>query len=146
MTVNKRKKNSRYRGSHTHGCGSKKKRRGAGNRGGRGHAGSGKRGDAKKPSYWKLPVGKHGFTPHNGAEERIITLEYIQKSISRLIHEGKALKKDSMIEFDAKKLGYTKLLSKGVVEIPLHIIIPRATKNAEDKVVKAGGSLKKEEQ
>ena len=35
MTVNKRKKVIRYRGSMTHGSGSKKKRRGAGNRGGK---------------------------------------------------------------------------------------------------------------
>ena len=48
-----RKKNTRQRGSKTHGCGSMKKRRGAGHRGGRGAAGSGKRGDCKKPSIWK---------------------------------------------------------------------------------------------
>ena len=38
-----RKKNTRQRGSHTHGWGAKKKHRGAGNRGGRGNAGSGPR-------------------------------------------------------------------------------------------------------
>ena len=53
MAVNKRKKDSRARGQWTHGGGSKKKRRGAGNRGGRGHSGSGKRGDAKKQIYLK---------------------------------------------------------------------------------------------
>ena len=47
MTVNKRKKFSRYRGSMTHGCGSKKKRRGSGHRGGKGMAGTGKRSDKK---------------------------------------------------------------------------------------------------
>jgi len=47
-----KRKVQRYRGSKTHGSGSMKKRRGAGHRGGRGNAGSGKRGDAKKPSYW----------------------------------------------------------------------------------------------
>ena len=52
MVVNKLKKKVKYRGSKTHGCGSMKKRRGAGHRGGRGAAGSGKRGDAKKPSIW----------------------------------------------------------------------------------------------
>ena len=55
MTVNKRKKNSRQRGSHTHGWGAMKKHRGAGNRGGRGAAGSGKRADSKKPSIWTGP-------------------------------------------------------------------------------------------
>ena len=45
MTHNKRKKNSRQRGEWTHGWGAKKKHRGAGHRGGRGNAGSGKRGE-----------------------------------------------------------------------------------------------------
>ena len=62
MVVNKSKKKLKYRGSKTHGCGSMKKRRGAGHRGGRGAAGSGKRGDAKKPSIWGgRYFGKHGF-------------------------------------------------------------------------------------
>ena len=52
MPANKRKKLSRMRGTHTHKGGDKKKRRGAGHRGGRGNSGSGKRGDAKKPRYW----------------------------------------------------------------------------------------------
>jgi large subunit ribosomal protein L15 len=61
--TNKRSKQSRNRGSHTHGGGSMKKRRGAGSRGGKGKAGSGKRGDAKKPMYWKDKnyFGKKGF-------------------------------------------------------------------------------------
>ena len=63
MTVNKRTKSSRDRGSKTHGCGSMKKRRGAGNRGGRGMAGTGKRADQNKPSIWKNKkyFGKYGF-------------------------------------------------------------------------------------
>ena len=54
MVLNKRKKNSRMRGNTTHGYGSMKKNRGAGNRGGRGMAGSGKRADQKKPTILKL--------------------------------------------------------------------------------------------
>lgn len=65
MVVNKRKKVVKYRGSGTHGGGAKKKRRGAGNRGGRGMAGSGKRADQKKPSiiqeYGNSYFGKKGF-------------------------------------------------------------------------------------
>ena len=64
MTTHRRKKVKKYRGSKTHGGGSMKKRRGAGNRGGRGNAGSGKRGDAKKGRYVgkiKHYFGKRGF-------------------------------------------------------------------------------------
>ena len=70
MTTNKRKKVVKYRGSHTHGGGAKKKRRGAGHRGGRGMAGSGKRADQKKPTILKLYgnsyFGKKGFSPKTG--------------------------------------------------------------------------------
>ena len=45
----KEKKVRKMRGSRSHGHGDKKKR-GAGQRGGRGIAGTGKRGDSKKPS------------------------------------------------------------------------------------------------
>src|SRR3989338_2684643 len=65
MTINKRKKNTRQRGKTTHGWGARKKHRGAGNRGGRGMAGSGKRADQKKPSilkeYGNTYFGKFGF-------------------------------------------------------------------------------------
>ena len=62
MIIKKRTKNSRQRAGTTHGWGSMKKHRGAGNRGGVGNAGSGKRGDSKKPSFWKKKkFGMHGF-------------------------------------------------------------------------------------
>jgi large subunit ribosomal protein L15 len=48
MAFKKRRKTTRFRGSHTHGRGFKKKARGSGHRGGVGMAGTGKRGDAKK--------------------------------------------------------------------------------------------------
>lgn len=54
MKYKKRKKSGRFRGSHTHGRGGKKKARGSGHRGGFGMAGSGKRGDQKKTQILKL--------------------------------------------------------------------------------------------
>src|SRR3989338_8762446 len=65
MVIHRRTKSSKFRGHTTHGKGSMKKGRGAGNRGGRGMAGSGKRADQNKmrilkeygPSYF----GKKGF-------------------------------------------------------------------------------------
>ena len=62
MTFNIRKK--RMRGTKTHGWGSKKKHRGAGNRGGRGMAGAGKRAEHKKTlilkKYTNAYFGKKG--------------------------------------------------------------------------------------
>ena len=73
MTINKRKKNSRQRGSWTHGWGSKKKHRGAGHRGGKGNAGTGKKGDAKKPKIWKNKkyFGKYGLLQEQQPEEML---------------------------------------------------------------------------
>ena len=65
MPINKRKKNTRQKGSHTCGWGSKKKHRKAGNRGGRGMSGTGKRSDHKKTMILKKfgheYFGKFGF-------------------------------------------------------------------------------------
>ena len=48
MVVQRKKKVGKYRSHTTHGGGHRKKRRGAGSRGGRGNAGSGKRAGHKK--------------------------------------------------------------------------------------------------
>ena len=83
MTVNKRKKNSRQRGSQTHGWGAKKKHRSFGNRGGKGMAGSGKRADSKKPSLWKERYfGKIGFKSKKPVSRKILTF-----STRRGIHQ-----------------------------------------------------------
>src|SRR3990172_2450527 len=95
MVVNKRKKSGRYRGSQTHGGGAKKKRRGAGNRGGRGNAGSGKRADQKKPSNWdEKYFGKSGFTSKSRRQkDDIINLNILEEMVPRLLAAQKAKKK-----------------------------------------------------
>ena len=75
MPVHKRKKVTKQRGSKTHGWGSMKKHRGAGNRGGRGKAGTGKRADTKKPTIINLfgakgYFGKKGFLQNNNTFSR----------------------------------------------------------------------------
>ena len=60
--ANKRKKVNKYRGHTTHGGGHRKKRRGAGSRGGRGRAGSGKRAGHKKAGGVVIS-GSKGFLP-----------------------------------------------------------------------------------
>ena len=57
MKIKKRKKTTRFRGTHTHGRGGKKKARGSGHRGGVGKAGTGKRADQKK-NLALYPFGK----------------------------------------------------------------------------------------
>ena len=58
-----------------------KKHRGAGNKGGRGNAGTGKRSDCKKPSVWGIEhfYGKHGFTPVSPSSVRACNIETLER-------------------------------------------------------------------
>ena len=137
MTVLKRKKVRKYRGSHTHGGGSKKKRRGSGNRGGFGMAGTGKRADQKKPTiineYGNTYFGKRGFVvPNKGIEYKAINLRDLN-----ILIEKKSIKN----EINLKDYKYTKLLATGKLKYPLKITVELASKNAIEKVKKAGGSV-----
>jgi len=111
MVTNIRKKNSRLRGTHTHGWGSKKKHRGAGNRGGRGLAGTGKRGDANKPAHWgKKYFGKFGFKK-KGQKIKFITFNVGD------------IEKLSKTEINLSDLKFNKLLGKGKINTKVKITI-----------------------
>lgn len=130
MTVNRRKKLSRYRGYSTHGCGSKKKGRGAGNRGGRGMAGTGKRAQQKKPGILKENpryLGKYGFK-----RPQI----YYEKD--RIINIKDLPDKE---EINLTGLGYTKLLGEGIPKLKYKITVPSCSKLAKEKIEKAGGQI-----
>ena len=143
MTDSKRKKNSRQRGTHTHGWGSKKKHRGAGNRGGRGMAGTGKRGDAKKPSIWKKKyLGKFGFKKKNiKIKIKHITIKTVEQLIDKWVQLKLAEEKNGVISVDLQKVGYNKLLSNGKVSKKLKISVPYASAKAIEKIKSAGGEI-----
>ena len=130
----KRKKNSRQRGSKTHGWGAMKKHRGAGNRGGRGMAGSGKRADQRKPSiikdYGGLEnyFGRHGFKRPQSIITKIKTI-----NVGDL--------KGSQKEINLHEQGYEKLLGKGAVSKSYTIKINSFSKKAKEKIEKSGGQI-----
>ncbi|MFC1728462.1 uL15m family ribosomal protein [Nanoarchaeota archaeon] len=131
--MNKRKKNSRQRGSKTHGWGSMKKHRGAGNRGGRGMAGTGKKAGQKTPSYWQeRHYGKEGFKK-KGVAKNISPVNLDQ--INKLLLNGKI--KESVNLAD---LGFNKLLGKGNIG-KIKITVEQASKKAVEKVKAAGGDV-----
>jgi large subunit ribosomal protein L15 len=130
MVVNKRKKNSRQRGSMTHGWGAKKKHRGAGNRGGRGMAGTGKRGDQRKISILKLKnyFGKHGFKPRGTRKEaKCINIDELKDIGTETIN--------------LTEMGYDKLLGDGKATKKYIITVGSASKKAKEKIESAGGKL-----
>ncbi len=133
MPINKRKKNSRQKGSHTYGWGSKKKHRKAGNRGGRGMSGTGKRSDHKKTmilkKYGHDYFGKFGFRrpQHLKREIKIINIGDLEKY------------KESSI--DLANMGFTKLLGKGNLTKKITVMISSYSKNAKEKIEKIGGQI-----
>lgn len=131
MVINKRKKNSRSRGDKTHGYGSMKKHRGAGNRGGRGMAGSGKRGDANKPKIWgnKKYFGKYGFKKKG------------LKIIYHTINVGQLEKIAKNNEVNLAEIKVNKLLGGGEIKIKLKVTVDYASKKAIEKVNAAGGEV-----
>ena len=144
MSHNRRAKNSRLRGSHTHGWGSKKKHRGSGHRGGKGNAGSGKRGDSKKPSYWGIKnyYGKHGFHTHSRtADTHPINLEDLQLRLESFVALGLAKKSADSYELVLSELGYNKLLGSGTVTSKLKIKVDYASKSAVQKIKEKGGEV-----
>ena len=143
MTVNKRKKASRYRASMTHGKGSKKKRRGGGNQGGKGMAGTGKRADSKKPSIWKDLdyFGKHGFTSKCKRDIKGVNIGYLEENLIRLSSLSLINKDNEFFSVELKKLGFNKLLSSGSVKNKYKIKVPYASKKAIEKIKNAGGEV-----
>ena len=142
MTINKRKKNSRQHGSHTHGWGSMKKHRGAGSRGGRGMAGTGKRGDVKKPSIWKNKkyFGKYGFKKKGVAKKiRTINLNYFEQKADELLAGKKITKEGDNYIIDASKLGFNKILGYAKLTKKFKITADSFSKQAIEKIKAAGG-------
>jgi large subunit ribosomal protein L15 len=145
MTVHKKKKNRRFRGSKTHGAGiGSKHNKGAGSRGGRGMAGTGKRADQKKPSIWKERYfGKPGFSSKSRTPESLpINIKTIEDRLDMLVRSGKARLENGAYTIDLAELGYNKLLSCGEATKRLIITTDFASDDAVENVKKAGGDVK----
>ena len=143
MVVNKRKKNTRAKGSKTHFYGSKKKHRGAGSRGGRGLAGSGKKADQKKPRYWKDTkyFGNFGFASKSRIKINAISLKDLSVNLPEWTASGIAKNEAGAVSINLEDAGYNKLLSNGKCPKSVSITVPYASKSAVEKVESAGGSV-----
>ena len=146
MTTHRRKKVVRQRGYKTHGWGSMKKHRGAGNRGGRGMAGTGKRAGHKVQQMWKKYgeryLGRKGFKiQYKKNIEKGINLNIIERKLSSLIEKGFAKKEGDKVFVDLDRLGYNKLLGTGDVNTKMQVKVKSFSKRAKEKLEKAGGEL-----
>lgn len=150
----KRKKVTRQRAGKTHGWGSKKKHRGAGNRGGRGNAGSGKRADQKKPAFWNAAkpqkagqkrgqeyFGKYGFGMNKRSNAKTITLRVLAQSLPKWAAEKKVSVSGGVYTVDLGPLGYTKILGTGSFDVKAKVLVKAATPGAIEKITAAGGNV-----
>ncbi|MEA3379066.1 MAG: uL15 family ribosomal protein [Nanoarchaeota archaeon] len=145
MVIRTKKKVRKYRGSKTHGGGAMKKRRGAGHRGGRGNAGTGKRADQKKPSILKefgnTYFGKRGFIKKNATAVKAVTLDYLNNKADNLVSRNLVKKEKGTYVIDLKKIGFDKVLGSGKVTKKFKILANKATPKAAEKLKAAGGSI-----
>ncbi len=142
MTVKRTPKMRKRRGSRTHGWGLV--HRGSGQKGGAGNAGSGKKADAKKPSFWHRPSGRNGFVPQNprhNLKQLTLNLQEIEQHLSQWLQTGTARKAGEQIHVDLTKIEITKLLGKGTVSRKFTITVPAASASSIKKVQAAGGSV-----
>ena len=139
----KRQKNSRQRASKTHGWGAMKKHRGAGNKGGRGNAGTGKRSDCKKPSVWAIDhfYGKHGFTPVSLSHVTACNIETLEHDYHKLLKQGLVKEEKGVQTVTLDALGVDKLLSKGNPTRKWNITAKHASEAAVEKIKQAGGTV-----
>ena len=143
MKLKKRKKSSRYRGTHTHGRGFKKKARGKGHRGGKGMAGTGKRADQKKSLVINL-YGDDYFgkdkTLRRKPSKKLdsINIQDIVENLSSYIKRKVAKEEKEEVIVDLR--GY-KILADGKPDRKLIIRASRASQGAINKIKKSGGNI-----
>lgn len=121
-------KKKKYRGSGTHGGGSKKKRRGAGSRGGRGEAGKEKKIKKEK-----------GFKRSQAKDVETINIKKLDSNLDRYVDEGIAEESDGNIEVNLSDVGYEKLLGSGKISRPVTVKAKSFSRKAKEKIEEAGG-------
>ena len=145
MVVNRQRKVAKYRGHSNHGGGMRKKRRGAGSRGGRGMAGTGKRAGQKKAGMAPMlgRLGSKGFLPRRAVMKITpINVAYFTPiCITRLVAKGKATQVGAVVEINLGVLGYGALLGTGSVKQKLKLHVARASPKAIEKIKAAGGEV-----
>ncbi|KAF5086758.1 uL15m family ribosomal protein [Methanobacterium aggregans] len=139
--IRKTRKIRKLRGSRTVAGGCSKKRRGAGNRGGKGMAGGHKH-------HWTWMVindpkhfGKYGFKrpPKSIFQFSPVNLSYLDEKSEELVKKGLATEENDKIVIDVTELGYNKVLGKGKLSKPLTIKSPLFSQTATKKIEEAGG-------
>ncbi|MEL9991181.1 MAG: uL15 family ribosomal protein [Thermoproteus sp.] len=137
------------RGTRTHGWGRVGQHRKSGSSGGKGMVGFHKHKwsfvmvHAEETSGWPF-YGKHGFKQPKAIsiEWRPINVGRLEDLITDMERRGEAVKEGDRYVVDLVKLGYNKLLGGGKITRAVVVYTPVATREAVEKIVKAGGEVR----
>ncbi|MFA5106144.1 MAG: uL15 family ribosomal protein [Candidatus Micrarchaeia archaeon] len=136
MVNRKGKRNRKFLGSKSHGGGNAKNRRGKGNKGGWGRAGTGKHRFTYITSKEReFLLGAHGFVRPKAKKLAEMNLY----EINNMARKGQIEKKDGKLAFTFRG----KVLSEGALEYPVVISAAGASKAAVEKIKASGGEFKK---
>ncbi len=141
MSVRKRKKVRKQRGSRTYGYGriSGGHRKG-GSRGGKGNAGIKDHHQIGRVA--DMILNKKGFTtPNTPSSDFSINVGAIDEQIDSLLAKNIAKKEGSIVKIDVAEMGYVKVMGKGFVRHPLHLYAKKITLSAQEKIEAAGGKV-----
>lgn len=141
--IRRTRKIRKMRGSRTVGGGCSKKRRGAGNRGGRGNSDLHKGKWTWVVKYDPKHFGKYGFKRPQRSIFKFapVNLDYLDEKSEEFVKQGLATSKNGAIEIDVTDLGYNKVLGKGKINRPLVIKSPKFSSLAIQKIEEAGGEV-----
>jgi len=139
--IRKKKKVKKIRGSRTCGGGSHKKRRGAGNKGGRGMAGGLKHKWTWIIKYMPDHFGKYGFKRHPSLIKQLETINVGELEEIVLKNPDKFEKEEDKFVVDVIELGYEKVLGKGKVTIPMIVKAVEVSEKAREKIEAVGGEV-----
>ncbi|HEU98085.1 MAG: uL15 family ribosomal protein [Fervidicoccaceae archaeon] len=143
MVVRFRKKSRKLRGrTRTMGWGRIGQHRKKGSKGGRGAAGMLKHKESWMRKYAPGWIGKHGFTSpyQKKLEESSINLSQLEEMVLENKIEGVS-REGEIFVVDLSKAGIEKLLGTGKIEIPLKVIVSKASEKAIRKIQEAGGEV-----
>jgi large subunit ribosomal protein L15 len=137
MTDRKRRKSNKQRGERTHGKGDTKNKRGAGNRGGRGRAGSHKH----KYSMYYGQFGQEKKQIIGKPKAPTLNVEDLEQYIPTWVQEQKVTKKGKLMIIDGNLIGVTKITGRGKIAIPVSLKNLATSKKAHEKITAAGGNI-----
>jgi len=143
MVVRRDRKSRYYRGSRTHGWGRVAQHRRSGRKGGSGMSGFHKHKWSWVVKYMPDWYGKHGFTRHPSIVPawRVLNVGRLDEMVDELVKRNLAKKVDGGVLVDITALGFNKLGGAGRVSRPLIVRTVKATENAVEKIVAAGGKV-----